>query len=368
MQKMLKGKTGIMSLAQGIVHWGPPPSVAAAVAKAAEEPDSHSYCADDGLAQLKEALHRKVRMENGLEGVELMVTSGANQAFANIVLALLDAEDAAVLFAPFYFNHMMALQMTGGSANVDVGPIGGDSLPDLQWLEQRLMRSTTQAPRVRMVTVVNPCNPTGIMMPKSHLDRLHDLCARHNVWLIVDNTYENFSYEDDGHPAHVCVSGDHVVNVFSFSKAYGMMGWRVGYFAYPPRLHDELMKIQDTIAICPVVASQKAALAALDAGSAWVRERVRGLSENRKEVIGAIEASLGKGSLSGGTGAIYLMVKLPVEDDVRVVEWLNEKHKVCVIPGSACGAPGSIRVSYANLVPEKCKEAAARLRAGLEEL
>merc|ERR1712107_630174 len=121
---------------------------------------------------------------------------------------------------------------------------------------------------IRMVTVVNPCNPTGVMMPAALLQRLSDACAKYGAWLIVDNTYEHFEYE--GNPPHSCLSGDHIVNIFSFSKPYGMMGWRVGYLAYPPRLHDQLMKAQDTIAICPTIMSQKAALAALSKGRSWV--------------------------------------------------------------------------------------------------
>lgn len=284
------------------------------------------------------------------------------------MVALLDAEDGAVLFAPFYFNHMMALQMTGGAANVSTGPLGSDSLPDTDWLEKRLTMPASEAPRVKMVTVVNPCNPTGVMIPKKKLEHISALCAKHGAVLAMDNTYEYFSYEHEGHLPHLCVSGPHVVNIFSFSKAYGMMGWRMGYLAYPTSLHDELMKVQDTITICPGVVNQKAALAALGAGRDWVRERVQGLSANRKAVIGAIEAALGKDSISGGSGAIYLLVKLPVEDDLRAVEWLNDKHKVCVIPGSACGAPGIVRVCYANLAPDLCKVASERLQAGLAEL
>merc|ERR1712232_812121 len=123
------------------------------------------------------------------------------------VLALMDAEDGAVLFAPFYFNHMMALQMTGTAANVAIGPLGSDSLPDLMWLERRLATEASKAPRIRLVTVVNPGNPTGVMIPKGHLENIAGLCARHNTWLVVDNTYEHFSYEEEGHPPHACVSG-----------------------------------------------------------------------------------------------------------------------------------------------------------------
>lgn len=87
-----------------------------------------------------------------------MVTAGANQAFVNVVLALTDASDAVVLFRPYYFNHMMAFQMTGAAARVVTGPPDPDTLkPDLEWLE-RTMRSAAPP---KMVVIVNPCNPTG---------------------------------------------------------------------------------------------------------------------------------------------------------------------------------------------------------------
>lgn len=358
-----------MSLAQGIVHWSPPPGVAEAVVAAASDPASNAYGADDGIAELREALKLKTSAENGLGNVEVMVTAGANQAYTNVVIAVLDADDGAILFSPFYFNHMMALQMTGGAAAVVRGPVKDDFLPDIDWLEERLARQDG-SPRIRMVTIVNPCNPTGIMAPAQLLSRASAACARNGVWLVVDNTYEMFSYESEGMSPHTCVSGEHVINIFSFSKAYGMMGWRVGYIAYPQRLHNELMKAQDTIAICPTIASQKAALAALRAGRPWVKEKVEGLSENKRLICAAIDEALGKGKYFGGSGAIYLMIRLPsgCSDDMKVVEWLNDKHKVCVIPGSACGAPGTVRVCYANLTPARFKEAAGRLQAGLKEL
>eukprot|EP00438_Fugacium_kawagutii_P031081 Skav204623 [mRNA] locus=scaffold1712:235083:244373:- [translate_table: standard] len=157
MQRMLRGKEGIMSLAQGIVHWSPPPAALEAAQKAAQEPDTNSYCADDGLPKFREALKEKLKKENGLDGVEVMVTAGANQAYTNLVCTLLDEQDGSWLIItwsrPFYFNHRMALQMTGGHANVVLAPSTKDR------------------------------NIGG----------------------------------DEGHAPHCCIAGDHVVNVFSFS-------------------------------------------------------------------------------------------------------------------------------------------------------
>ena len=116
-------------------------------------------------------------------------------------------------------------------------------------------------------------------MTREELQRAADVTAAAGAWLVIDNTYEHFTY--DG-AEHCCVSGRHVVNIFSFSKAYGMMGWRVGYIAFPgsavhPTLGDEMLKVQDTIPICPAQISQLVALEALKEGRGWVTERVQQL-------------------------------------------------------------------------------------------
>ena len=175
---------------------------------------------------------------------------------------------------------------------------------------------------------------------------------------------------------HACVGGPHVANVFSFSKAWGMMGWRVGYLALPSAaggaargLFAEVSKVQDTIPICPSQLGMEVALGALEEGRGWVAERVAGLAPNRAALRAAF-APLGEGALVGGGGAIYAYARLPAHcrDDRAAVAWLARRHGVCLIPGAACGSPGHVRAAFANLPAPECAEAAARLRAGLEEL
>lgn len=409
----------VLSLAQGIVHWQPPEMALESGRELFATPAAHQYGPDEGMPALREALAGKLAAENGLPDHDVMVTAGANQAYANAVLALVDAGDRAVLFAPYYFNHHMALTMTG--ADVVLGPRdpatmvtapglgpGGPRArprprarrpprrgrprdgdrepppappgpapqhPDLDWLERELLGS---ADPPRLVTIVNPCNPTGTLLSRGECERAARLCAAAGAWLVVDNTYEHFAYPDDaGVPRrHHCVAGDHVVHVFSFSKAFGMMGWRCGYLAYPRggagRLGRELLKAQDTIPICPPQVSQAVALGAVRAGRGWVEGMVRGLGANRRAVLDALSPLGAPGDgVYGGEGAIYLWARLPPGCealDLAVARWLVDVHGVCVIPGSACGSPGHVRVAYANLPPDQCAAAAARLRAGLEEL
>ncbi|WIA39771.1 hypothetical protein OEZ86_005827 [Tetradesmus obliquus] len=337
----------VLSLAQGVVHWRPPPAAtAAAAALLAAEADQagsgissasggmravfgaggvHSYGPALGLPSLVEALKQKLATRNGLTGYEVMVTSGANQGFVNVVLALCDAADRVVLFVPYYFNHIMALQMTGGAPQQQLeGP---------------------QPPKV--VVLVNPCNPTGVLLSQQELQAAAAMCAAAGCWLLLDATYEDFVY--DGRQ-HASVAGGNVISLFSFSKAYGMMGWRVGYIAYPGKqllqharadtsLEEQLLKIQDTVAICPGQLSQHLALAALQQGSSYVQESIAALAHNRQLIADALSplGSHGEGWV-GGDGAIYYFAKLPS------------------------------RVAYANVSPQQCEVAAGRLKAGLEQL
>eukprot|EP00850_Spirogloea_muscicola_P021539 SM000253S09028 [mRNA] locus=s253:40424:43594:+ [translate_table: standard] len=427
MQELLRGATDVISLAQGIVHWAPPTEALQEAKEAVFKPSVSGYAADDGIPELKAALLKKIKEENNLVDSSIMVTAGANQvtlracdgctedlavimspaspnlmegyrrglnvegsiisskdsrsdqgkfatfslllqAFTNVVLATCDAEDAVVLFVPYYFNHLMAFHMSG-TKNIVYGQCDPDLHPDADWLEEAL--SGKQGGLIpKVVVVINPGNPTGTYLPGPLLKRISGICKAAGSWLVVDNTYEYFMYRG---LQHECVEGDHVINIFSFSKAYGMMGWRVGYIAYPSAQHSnigkQLLKVQDTVPICAAVVSQHLALAALKAGPAWVKSHVATLEVNRSAALEALEP-LGSGAIRGGEGAIYLWAKLPSEqqDDKEVVEWLAKTHGVCVIPGSACGAPGHLRVAFANLKGDRFLGACKRLREGLAAL
>ncbi|KAJ8608823.1 hypothetical protein CTAYLR_010237 [Chrysophaeum taylorii] len=360
MKELMEGKSDVLSLAQGIVHWEPPADAIAACAAGLSS--SHAYQPAEGLPALREALRRKIRDENGLSRSEIMVTAGANQAYANLVIALLDSGDRAALLTPYYFNHLMALQMTG--CEPIFASTTPELLPDVAALEREAFDREDPA---RMVTLVNPGNPTGVTIPREILEAVSDLCARRGAWLVLDNTYEHFAW---GLP-HDVIEGDHVVNIFSFSKAFGMMGWRVGYLAYPPALGPEILKVQDTVVICPTAASQLVALGALEAaGRPWVSRKLLTLEEPKRLVRDALVDALGVSSVRGGSGAIYLLGSLPdgAPDDERIAERLITEFGVATVPGSACGAPGTIRVCYANLPIDDVREAARRLSVGLRTI
>lgn len=288
----------------------------------------------------------------------------------------------------------MAIQMALPSESLVVGPCSDDGIPDLQWLQTALQED----PSIHMVTIVNPGNPTGVTLSRDVLQRAVDLCRDHAAWLTLDCTYEYFvnvdnqenraeSYELGG-----CFPDPHVLHIFSFSKSYAMAGYRCGYIVMSKdatysgshgSLFEQMLKVQDTIPIAPARIAQVAALAAMQEdeggssdgdgssgkGKLWVLEKFQTLQTGRQAICEALETTLG-GTIMGGTGAMYVMAKLPssIPDDKNFAEQLVRDYGVAVIPGSFCGFPGWIRVCYSNLPPDKCLEAAGRLKRGLSEL
>nr|GMD43965.1 aromatic aminotransferase ISS1-like [Ipomoea batatas] len=186
-QELIRGVKDCISLAQGVVYWQPPKQALDKVKGLVEEPSISRYGADEGLPELREALMKKLQGENNLHKSSVMVTAGANQAFVNLVLTLCDAGDSVVMFAPYYFNAYMSFQMTGVT-DILVGPGHPNTLhPDADWLENTLKNTV---PTPKLVTVVNPGNPSGTYIPEPLLKRISDLCKQAGCWLLVDNTYE----------------------------------------------------------------------------------------------------------------------------------------------------------------------------------
>ncbi|KAL9661624.1 hypothetical protein QQ045_026448 [Rhodiola kirilowii] len=356
----------VIPLGQGSVYWQPPDEALEKVYDISRNPSTSKYGSHEGLPQLKEALTKKLCEENQLYKSSVMVTSGSNQGFLNLVLTLCDVTDSVILFAPYFFNAYESFKLTGIN-NILIGPTDPQTLqPDADWLET-VLSNTKPVPK--LLSIVNPGNPSGTCIPHPLLKRISEICQRAGTWLVVDNAYEYFLYDDF---EHSCVEGNHVLNLFSFSKAYGMMGWRLGYIAYPSESEGcltQLLKAQDNLTICAPIISQLLAFSCLEFGPKWVKNQVKTLIRNKEMLVDALQP-LGLDAIKGGEGAIYLWVSLPAKypNDIEVVKWMAKKHGVLLLPGSASGGPGCIRVTYGGLSTDQCKVAAMRLKQGLEEL
>lgn len=358
---------GTISLGQGIVSYGPPREVVDAARRCGETTDEHGYGPIEGEPDLVEAIERKLARENGIAVRPrscVIVTAGCNLAFVHAMLALLDTGDEVILLAPYYFNHEMAVQMIGG--RVVAVPATADHQIDLDAIRAAI------TPRTRAVVTVSPNNPTGAVYDEASLRALNALCAERGVFHVHDETYEYFTYGNAAHfsPGSIDGASAHTISLYSFSKAFGMAGWRVGYLVAPAALEDALGKIQDTSLICASIVSQRAAVAALQVGRAHVAPHVHALDRTRRRVHDALSAAGMPCDAPEALGAFYyfLRVRTPL-DDMTFAERLVREHRVAVVPGSAFGAAGcTVRVSYGALDEATVAEGIGRLARGIRAL
>jgi len=365
---MVRSTPGAISLGQGVVSYGPPPSAIEAAAKAAHDHSSHLYGAVLGTEALREALAAKLLRENGIRiGAEnaVVVTSGANMGFLNAVLAVASPGDEVILQTPYYFNHEMAIRMAGCT------PVC------VETDERHQLRlgaiAVAMTPRTRAIVTVSPNNPTGALYPEADLRAVNELCRAASIYHIHDEAYEYFTYGAGRPfvPGSIPGSASHTIELFSLSKAYGFAGWRIGYMVIPEGLRAAVRKIQDTNLICPTMISQAAALAALQVGEGYSRSMNKDLPAVREIAVRAFAEIADLCTAPTPEGAFYFFVRIRSElDPLRLVERLVSEHGVAAIPGTAFGvAEGcSLRVAFGALETATAARGIDRLVTGLKAI
>jgi len=362
---LVRAVPGTISLGQGMVRYPPPPQAIEAARAALDRPSTHAYDDGTGLPSLRAAIARKLKTDNAIdveEGGRIMVTAGANMAFMHAVFATTEPGDDIVLPLPFYFNHEMAVQMAGCRAVC----VPTDAHYQLRL--DALLDSLT--PRTRAIVTISPNNPSGAVLSKESLREVNRICTERGLYHISDEPYEYFTYGPARHvsPGSFPGAAAHTISLFSLSKAYGMAGWRVGYMVYPDHLAAAMIKSQDTILICPAIAAQIAATAALAVGRAYCGPHVRELESVRDIVVGRLSELGDLVTVPAAEGAFYCLLK--VETDIPplvLAERLIREHKVAVIPGTTFGMTDGcyLRVAFGALDRDTVAEGIGRLVDGL---
>jgi aspartate/methionine/tyrosine aminotransferase len=362
---LVRSTPGTISLGQGVVAYGPPVEAVEAAVQAGRDLKIHQYGAVEGTPPLRDALAAKLGEENGIAiGKEnrIVVTAGGNMAFLNAILAVAEVGDEIVLQTPYYFNHDMAIGMAGCRTVC----VATDERYQLRL--DAIERAIT--PRTRAIVTVSPNNPTGAVYPESAIRAVNDLCRARKIYHIHDEAYEYFTYGGirPFSAGSIAGSPSHTISLYSFSKAYGFAGWRIGYMVIPAHLAEAVRKIQDTNLICPPMISQAAALGALKAGSGYCRERTRGLPEVRETARRefASVSSFCAAPVTDGAFYLFLRIASPLAP-LDLVERLVREHRVAAIPGTAFGvAEGcTLRVAFGALEKETASEGIGRLVRGL---
>lgn len=356
-----------LSLGQGMVSYPPPEQALAAIREFGQQPEQHQYGAALGDKQLLALIADKLRAENQIpsENYQIMVTSGANMAFLNVLLAITDPDDEIILPCPYYFNQEMAIRM------LNCKPVAVPTDERYQLDLNAINTAITE--KTRAIITVSPNNPSGAVYSEQDLRAVNDLCRERGLYHICDEAYEYFVYGEAKHfsPASLKNAHEHTISLYSLSKAYGFASWRVGYAVFPKHLLPALLKVQDTNLICPPLICQHAAIGALQVGSAYCKTQLTQLLTIREQVIQRLQTVQDKIDFVATDGAFYFLLKLHTErSDLDVVKTLINDYQVSAIPGSAFGLTDAcyLRLSYGMLDSVRATEALNRLITGVKQL
>jgi aspartate/methionine/tyrosine aminotransferase len=352
----------LTNLGQAVLGLPPPEAAMDQVRRYLEVGGVQGYSPDPGLAEVREGVAAFCRDHKEIDAAradQVMLTCGANQAFVNTMLTLTRPGDEVITFGPGYFDHDLAIRLAS-CVNVEVGLVRTDNRFrfDIDAVADAL------TPRTRVVVLVSPGNPTGAVIDDASLEQLTDLCAQRGLWLVSDETYDLLTFPGAHHRSPATLARDHVVVIGSFSKVFGLAGWRIGYLLGPAWLVDEAIKAQDSVVVCAPVPAQLAALGALGQVDDFAR-KARAVLLERRDTLLSILGDLAWLTPTVPEGATFTLANLGEgADDVALCRDLVIRAGVVTVPGSAFGPRGAgwVRFSFGNLPVDQLREAGARLR------
>ncbi len=324
------------------------------------------YTAVAGIAPLREAVVAKFRRDNGLEyqASQVLVSVGGKQSFYNLAQALLDPGDEVIIPAPYWVSYPdMVVLADGVPVIVDSGIEQGFKI-DAAALEAAI------TPKTRLVVLNSPSNPTGVAYTRDELVALGEVLLRHpDIVVASDDIYEHIRLDEQPfcNILMACPAlYDRAIVLNGVSKAYSMTGWRIGYAAGPKPLIAAMENIQSQSTSNPTSISQVAAQAALEGDQSCIEEMNRAFRERHRYVVDTLNAMEGVHCLPSN-GAFYAFPdmhgaigRLGVGDDIAFGEYLINEAGVALVPGSAFGAPGYMRLSFATSLDN--------LRKGLQRI
>ncbi len=325
------------------------------------------YTAVEGTNELKDAIIAKFRRDNGLEykRPQILVSSGAKQTVFNLCCALLDPGDEAIIPAPYWVSYPdMVLVADGTPVFIAAGIDRGFKITPAE-LEAAI------SPRTRLFILNSPSNPTGAAYSKAELQAFGEVLARHpQVVIGTDDMYEHIWWGPEPFTSFVTANPqlyDRTVTINGCSKSYAMTGWRIGYCGGPVEIIAAMGTIQGQSTSNASSISQRAAAVALNSSQECVAEMNRAFKARHDLVVAGLDALPGVRCIAGW-GTFYAFAH--VEDAMRAVgaaddnafaEFLINEAGVAVVPGSAFGAPGYVRLSFAAAT-DTLKDALGRMQ------
>ncbi|NDY95474.1 aminotransferase class I/II-fold pyridoxal phosphate-dependent enzyme [Wenzhouxiangella limi] len=342
----------IISLSMGEPDFDTPEHIRAAAIEAINEGQTR-YTAVDGIPALKQAIIDKLARDNNLayEASQILVSNGAKQAIYNLLQATIDPGNEVIVPAPYWVSYPDMVRLADGQ------PVILKTTPDSNYLISPTQLAASITDQTRMLMLNSPSNPTGQAYSLQQLAELGEVLLEHpRILICSDDIYEHIWWADEPFASIaevVPALKDRLVVINGVSKGYAMTGWRIGYAAGPAAVIKEMRKVQGQSTSNPCSISQAAAVAALAGDQSCVAEMCVAFRERHDWLQPALDALPGV-SCSPGKGAFYLFADfsgairtLGLDDDLGLAEHLLEHAGVASVPGTAFGAPGHLRLSFA---------------------
>lgn len=311
------------------------------------------YTAVAGTVSLRKAIAAKFKRENGLDYApdQILVSVGGKQSFYNLVMALLDAGDEVIIPAPYWVSYPdMVLLADGKPVIVSAG------------IEQNYKITAAQlkaaiTPKTRLFVINSPSNPTGMAYSRAELAALGEVLRAHpHVLIATDDMYEHILWSGEPFANIVNACPDlkaRTVVLNGVSKAYAMTGWRIGYCAGPKSLIEAMTNIQSQSTSNPTSIAQVAAEAALNGDQACMQPMLKAFKQRHDHVVARLNNIRGVRCLPN-QGTFYAFAdfsaaikNLGAKNDLELAEMILNQAEVALVPGSAFGAEGHMRLSYA---------------------
>ena len=333
------------------------------------------YMPVNGYQDLREAISNKFKRDNGIDynTEQIVVSTGAKQSIANVVLSLINPGDEVIVPAPYWVSYAEIIKMAEGVPVFIDTSIKNDFKISPSELQGAITNKT------KMMIYSSPCNPSGSVYSKEELRSLADVLVNYpSITVLSDEIYEHINFT--GSYFSIGAFPDmynQVVTINGVSKSFAMTGWRVGYIGAPLHIAQACTKIQGQFTSGTSSISQRAAIAAVSANPSEIHEMRDAFLSRRDFILEELNKIKGI-NINQPQGAFYVFPDVSaffnksygnftVTNSDQLAMYILETAKVAVVTGNAFGSPNCIRISYASSM-EKLKDAMDRIATALNNL
>ncbi|WP_420264819.1 pyridoxal phosphate-dependent aminotransferase [Candidatus Magnetominusculus dajiuhuensis] len=365
----------VISFAVGEPDFDTPDNIKAAAIKAINEGFT-KYTPVGGIPELKNAIVGKLKQDNGLQYKpnEILVSVGAKHSLYNAAQALYSEGDEVIIPAPYWVSYPDQTLLN------DAVPVIVQTREEEDFVVSPELLSKAITKKTKAIVLNYPSNPTGFTYDRKALEAIAEIAVRNNIYVISDEIYEKLLYDGLKHVSIASIDPEikkRTIVINGFSKSYAMTGWRVGYAAGDAAIIKAMENIQSQSTSNPTSISQKAALEAITGPQDFIPAMLKEFDKRRRYLVAELNAIDGV-SCKMPQGAFYAFANIRdylgrktatmlIKDSSDMALYLLEEAAVALVPGSAFGAEGYIRMSYATSM-EKISEGLNRIKTALQKL